>query len=79
MVLILILTLAAMSVEEGLPTYKEIPENSGAPPPNYPSDLAAEEARPVSSKHQLSFAFLALVNSVTCKLLYKEFLYISLT
>jgi len=36
-----------MSVEEGLPTYKEIPDNSGAPPPNYPSDLAAEEARPV--------------------------------
>ncbi|KAL5255688.1 hypothetical protein ACHWQZ_G011052 [Mnemiopsis leidyi] len=38
-----------MSVEEGLPTYKDIPENSGAPPPNYPSDLAAEEAQPVMS------------------------------
>ena len=41
-----------MPVEEGLPTYKEVPDNSGAPPPNYPSDLAAEEARPVS-KHVL--------------------------
>ena len=39
----------AMSTEEGPPSYKDVPENSGVPPPGYPSDMAAEEARPVSN------------------------------
>ena len=55
-----------MSVEEGLPTYKEVPDNSGAPPPNYPSDLAAEEARPVS-KHIIENAVTQSFTCSTCK------------
>ncbi|XP_063694821.1 transmembrane protein 272 isoform X1 [Bolinopsis microptera] len=35
--------------EEEPPLYKDVPENSGAPPPTYQSDVAAEEARPVMS------------------------------
>ena len=34
--------------EEPLPSYKDIDEPS---PPSYPSDIAAEEARPVSMKY----------------------------
>jgi len=35
--------------EEEPPLYKDVPDNSGAPPPTYQSDVAAEEARPVSN------------------------------
>ena len=44
-----LITVLAMASEEEPPSYKDVPENSGAPPPIYPTDLAAEEARPVSS------------------------------